>query len=313
MTDLSTSSTRSAPNFQGTLGWLDGFVLHLRAQGRADKTVHTYTSSLALLQGFTERRGMPALPNLSTEHLREFFNELFERGNKASTVSVRYRALQQFYKWLLIEGERTDNPLDRIPAPKIPETLQPHYTPEQLQKVLSQIPPTTRDVTKLRNRAVLLTLADTGLRGGEICGLRTEDLDLRDLTLKVMKGKAGKQRIVGFGAVTAQAIERYLRRRDDQSPWLFAARGGRTLSFNALRLLIERLFVAAGVEFKGVHGFRRGFAISFLDLGGDPEDLRTLAGWDSPQMLRRYTKATETERALKSYRRFSPVDRMTHG
>jgi len=126
MNDLSTSSTRSAPNFQGTLGWLDGFVLHLRAQGRADKTVHTYTSSLALLQGFSERRGMPALPDLSTEHLREFFNDQFERGNKPSTVSVRYRALQQFYKWLLIEGERTDNPLDRIPAPRVPETIQPH-------------------------------------------------------------------------------------------------------------------------------------------------------------------------------------------
>ena len=65
-----------------------------------------------------------------------------------------------------------------------------------------------------------------------------------------------------------------------------------------------------GLRFRGMHAFRRGFAITFLDAGGDPKDLRTLAGWDSPQMLRRYTKATETTRALKAHRRFSPVDRL---
>jgi integrase/recombinase XerC/integrase/recombinase XerD len=253
---------------------------------------------------------MPPLVALSTEHLREFFNHLCNLGNKPSTVSVRYRGVQQFYKWLVLEGERTDNPVERIPAPRVPDKLQPHYGEDELNAVLASIPATSRDPVILRNRAILLTLFDTGLRTGELCGLRTEDLNLRDLALAVRQGKGGKDRVVGMGAATAQGIERYLRRRQSPSPWLFEARGGGPLTYNAVRQLLQRIFDNAGVAFRGAHAFRRGFAISFLDAGGDPDDLRTLAGWDSPQMLRRYTKATERERALKAYRKFSPVDRL---
>ena len=255
---------------------------------------------------------MPALAALSTEHLREFFNHLYQRGNKPAGVSVRYRALQQFHKWLVVEGERPDNPMERIPAPRIPETIQPHYSVEDVQRVLAKIPPTSRDPLALRNRAIVLALYDTGLRGSELCGLRTDDLDLRDLSVRVTQGKAGKERRVGISPLTAQAIERYHRRRQP-SPWMFAATGGTAMSFNALRLVLERLFKSTGIAFRGVHAFRRGFAITFLDAGGDPEDLRTLAGWESPQMVRRYTKATETSRALKAHRRFSPVDQLQPG
>jgi site-specific recombinase XerD len=124
MVTRTTISTPSAPNFSAHLIGVDGFVLHLRALGRAEKTIDTYVYSLEALAPFCGGRGMPAVASLSTEHLREFFNELFERGNKPAGVSVRYRALQQYYKWLALEGERSDNPLDRIPAPRVPETLQ---------------------------------------------------------------------------------------------------------------------------------------------------------------------------------------------
>ena len=309
MRQETTSLHPSAPNFLADETIVQGFLLALRASGRAEKTINTYTSALAILRRFCDEQGMPELPALSTEHLREFFNDLYKRGNKPASVSVRYRGLQQFYKWLVAEGERQDNPVARIPAPRVPETLQPHYSEEDLRHVLGKIPPTSRDPLVLRNRAVVLTLFDTGLRGNELCGLRSEDLDLRDLSLRVTRGKAGKERRVGIGPVTAQAVERYHRRRKP-SPWMFAAVGSGPLSPNGLRLLLERLFKVAGISFRGVHAFRRGFAITFLDAGGDPEDLRTLAGWDSPQMLRRYTKATETTRALKAHRRFSPVERL---
>jgi site-specific recombinase XerD len=303
-----TSSKRRAPNFIEDGAAVDGFLLALRASGRAEKTLETYEYSIELLRRFCAERGMPPLVALSAEHLREFFHELYKRGNKPAGISVRYRALQQFYKWLVAEGERADNPMDRIPPPRVPEVIQPHYSDEELRRVLATIPTTSRDPLVLRNRAVLLTLYDTGIRGGELCALRTDDLNLRGLSLKV-RGKGGKERIVGIGPVTAQAIERYLRRRSP-SNWLFAARGGGPLSFNALRNMLRRMFAEAGVAFRGVHAFRRAFAISFLADGGQPEDLRTLAGWESPQMLRRYTRATETERAINAHRRHSPVDRL---
>ncbi len=199
----------SAPNFLTDEQALQGYFLALRAGGRAAKTISTYASSLKLLQEFSAARGMPAIAAVSAEHLREFFGDLYERGNKPASVSVRYRALQQFFKWLVREGERLDNPMDRIPAPRVPEQIQPHYTDDDVRQVLAKMLPNSRDPLVLRNRAMLLTLYDTGLRGAELCGVRTGDLDLRDLSIRVKQAKAGKERVVGISAPVAQAIERY--------------------------------------------------------------------------------------------------------
>jgi len=286
-----------------------GFLLSVRAAGRTAKTERTYRQALEALHRFTADSGMPQLGALTAEHLREFFLFLYERGCKPGGVSVRYRALQQYYKWLVAEGERPDNPLSRIPPPRIAEQVMPHYTPEDVKAVLAAAR-SPKTMMSLRDRAIILTLYDTGVRGQELCGLTTASADLRGLTLKVDAGKGGHQRLIGIGYRTAQAIERYLRHRPADSRWLFISERGNRLTFDCVRLMLERRFRQAGIEFKGLHAFRRGFAIAYLDSGGEPMDLRTLCGWSSEQMLRRYTKATETERALRGHRTHSPGDKL---
>jgi site-specific recombinase XerD len=286
-----------------------GFLLALRAHGRRESTERAYKQALDGLRKFTQAKGMPPVAALTTEHLREYFLSLYKRGLKPTSVSVWYRALQQFYKWLVEEGERPDNPIARIPAPRVPEQILPHYSPEDVKRVLGGIGVRSREWGALRDRALVLTLFDTGLRAQELCDLGMEDMDLRGLSFLV-HGKAGKQRLVGIGYQTATALERYHRRRKLPCRWVFSGKDGDQMTFNGVKLALKRRFDAAGVGFHGVHAFRRGFAIAFLEAGGGPEDLRTLAGWESPQMLRRYTKATETERALKAHRSFSPGDQL---
>jgi len=284
-----------------------GFLLALRATGRTQKTEETYRQALDQLEGFSRRMGMPSPEHMTAEHLREFFLSLYERGNRPGTVVVRYGALRSFYKWLLSEGERTDNPIDRIPAPRQEQRVMPHWTPSEVSALL--ITTRGRSALDVRDTAIIMLLYDTGLRAQELCNATLEGLDLKALTLRV-RGKGHKERIVGVGYKAARSLERYLRQRRAESPWLFVARNGRQLTFNALRLTLERRCKQCGMRSKGLHAFRRGFAIAYLDSGGSPEDLRTLAGWDSVQMLRRYTKATETQRALHGHRAHSPGDRL---
>jgi integrase len=82
------------------------------------------------------------------------------------------------------------------------------------------------------------------------------------------------------------------------------------MTFNALRMCLRRRFLEAGVPFRGIHGFRRAFAIAFLDAGGYAEDLQQIAGWNSLQMVQRYTKATASARARRAHKRLSPADRL---
>jgi integrase/recombinase XerD len=293
-----------------------GFLLHLRASGKSPKTETTYRESINIFLRFKRDMGMPDFVSIRPEHLQHFLSHLHDRGNSPATISVRYRALHSFYKWLSGNaGEilAKDNPFLRLTPYKVPNKIQPHYTPDDVNRVLGRC---DDSLLGSRDAALVTTLFDTGLRATELASLTRADLDFKNMTLRVRNGKGGKDRVVGIGYKTAQSLERYVRKTSgklwasDEDRPLFANREGKPLTYNAIMLLLRRIFVRAGVPYYGAHGFRRGFAISYLDSGGSPEDLKVLAGWDSDAMLRRYTRATERERALKGHRKHSPADRL---
>lgn len=144
-----------------------GYILALRATGRTPKTEQTYREALLSLHRFVGEMGMPPVENLTAEHLRHYLVSLREKGNKAATVSNRYRALKSFYKWLVGEGERQDNPMSRIPPPKVPQSIQKHYTLQEVERLLLTCSGTS--ILDLRDKAIILVLLDTGLRSKELC------------------------------------------------------------------------------------------------------------------------------------------------
>jgi integrase/recombinase XerC len=81
----------------------------------------------------------PSLTVVTAEHLREWLSDLRGRGNKPATVNTRYRSANAFFNWLISEGEIREDPLARISPPKVPETVQAHYTPEDIQHVLKSL------------------------------------------------------------------------------------------------------------------------------------------------------------------------------
>ncbi len=73
-----------------------------------------------------------------------------------------------------------------------------------------------------------------------------------------------------------------MRRRHSDNPYLWVTTGNRgPFTINGLRMMLERHFRDAGVEFRGAHAFRRGFAMSYLAAGGQENDLKELGGWSS--------------------------------
>ena len=306
------SSHVSVPNYQlepiSDEDLIRGFLLDLGASGRSSKTIFIYGDSVKRSSSFARDLGFPPLAAMDKNHVRHWLTSLHQKGNKPGAVHVRYRSVNRFFKWCVKEGERQDNPVDYIDPPRIPQVIQPFYEPHEVEVVLKAIG--RKSTYALRDTAVVLTLFDSGVRAAELCGMKVEDVDWRDLAIRVT-GKAGKERNVGIGHKTAQAIERYLRRRQSDSPWLWLVTGNRgPFTINGLRMMLERHFEAAGLTFRGAHAFRRGFAMSYLAAGGQENDLKELGGWSSYQMVSRYARGNAGERAVKAHKKLSPGDRL---
>jgi integrase/recombinase XerC len=247
MADTRASSHVSVPNYQleaiSDEGLIRVFLLDLGASGRAAKTTYIYGDSVKRLSAFGRELGFPPLALMDKDHVRHWLSSLHQTGNKPATVHVRYRSVNRFFKWCVKEVERKDNPFDLIDPPRLPQVIQPFYEPSDVEAVLKAIG--TKSPYALRDTAVVLTLFDTGVRSAELCDMRMEDLDWKELSIKV-KGKAGKERYVGIGHKTAQAIERYLRRRRVDSPFLWTTTGNRgPFTINGLRMMLERHFKTA--------------------------------------------------------------------
>jgi site-specific recombinase XerD len=120
-----TGSIPRSPNFLPDEIVVNGYLLALQATGGSPKTIATYQESIKILQQFCVERRMPLLVALTGEHLRESLTALCEKGNKASTVNIRFKVIQRLYRWLVAEGKRDEDPMARLPAPRVPETLQP--------------------------------------------------------------------------------------------------------------------------------------------------------------------------------------------
>ena len=305
------SSDVYAPNYSleptsdGAL--VTSFILSLGAAGRKERTIYIYEESITMLSEYARGLGFPGLATMDRNVIRHWMTSLHQKGNKPGTVSVRYRSLNRFFNWAVTEEERSDNPMDKVEPPKIPSTIQAYYTPHEVETVIKAIGRSTPH--NLRDIAMIMVLFDTGVRASELCGLKVADLSKKYETIEVT-GKADKQRRLPIGSKAAMSIDRYLRKRKSESEWLWLGSANRPLTLNGLRMMLQRRFKDVGVEFRGAHGFRRGFAMEYLASGGQEGDLKELGGWENYAMVSRYAKANAGERAIAAHKRFSPGDRL---
>jgi len=121
--------------------------------------------------------------------MRTFFVGLQHRS--ASHQHQAYRTLKTFFRWCVETGALTETPLRGFTM-RTPKTLPDVPTEDELRAVLAACPETLEGV---RNRAILLVLADSGLRAGEVLRLLVEDWRPSDRWLFVRAGKGRKDRV----------------------------------------------------------------------------------------------------------------------
>lgn len=290
---------------------LASFARHLRAENKAPSTITTYSKAVVQFDEYLASVGMPrAVAGIRREHVEAFLVALQDRSARPATVSQRYRSLQQFFRWLEAEGEVPATPMARMKPPAVPVEPPEVLRDDDFRALLKAC--SGADFADRRDSAVLRLFLDTGMRRGELAGLRLDDIDFDHDTAIVM-GKGRRPRVCPFGRKTAQALDRYLRVRGRhphaESEWLWLGKKGR-LTDTGVEQLVKRRAAQAGLVGVHPHLFRHSYAHAMLAAGMQEGDVMSLGGWRSRQMLDRYGASAKAERARDAYRQHSPGDRL---
>jgi site-specific recombinase XerD len=304
------------------------FVAHLRDErGLSPHTVAAYRRDATQFLGFAGRAGVTDPAAVEPLLLRRFLALQRTRGLAASSIARKGAALRALFRFLARRGLVTEDPAAGLGVPRGPRKLPVVLKARQVDRLLAG--PRPVDPIGLRDRAVLELLYATGIRVGELCGLRLGDVDLAADTVRVL-GKGAKQRVVPFGEPARAALLDYL--AGGRSPMLpaeprpvereatrAAQRGApadrEALFFNRrrkpmtprdVRGMLERYRVAAGAPAgTSPHTLRHSFATHLLEGGADLRAVQELLGHVALTTTQTYTHVSN-ERLRRVYEQAHP-------
>jgi site-specific recombinase XerD len=306
---------------------IEGYRLCARSEGISENTIILTGRAVSYFENFLVRSGLSTnVESIGISGIRSFILHLKEarrfeshpfiknhdRKLTGHTINCYLRSISSFWSWLVREGFIEDNPFARTKIPKAPKKVITPFTEDQIQGLLQAID--TSSTAGLRAYAMILTFLDTGMRLGELIGLKKDDVDLRNKTLKVF-GKGAKERRLPIGKRLLAALWKYQLHRPQPATGsvdnFFLTQDGWPLTKNRLETIIKDLGIKAGLQ--GVrcspHTFRHTFCIQFLRNGANLFSLQQMTGHTSLEVLRGYVALAESDIKI-AHQKFSPVDNM---
>lgn len=300
---------------------IDGFLMARSADGYSAQTVAQYRWALERL---AERVGEKPVTEVDINDLRSFLVYLREdyspkHKDKLSDVSIfhAWKAIRAFYKWATPELE-IPNVSMKITQPKhaYPEIIP--FTESDIKRLLRACDFTQgqrqRRPSAIRDRAMVMTLLDTGVRVGEMCRLNLEDANLPQAEIHIRpqgSGYKSKSRVLPLGTGTQKTLWKYLATRETKpsDPLFLTIRGAR-INNREIQHFCKRLGDRASVPNCHPHRFRHSFAVMYLRNKGDIFTLKRLLGHASWKMVNHYLSLAEAD-VHEAHRRASPIDNIS--
>ena len=267
---------------------LKGYSYFLRMERNSSpNTVAAYGGDVADFLSFIGD-GFGGASSADIEKYLMARSEILSKRSQARVLS----SLSSFFGWLILEGERRDNPCDNVDRPKLGRYLPEVLSVEEVTAIIECVD--TRTWQGMRDRAILEVLYGCGLRVSEVCGLLISHVYTREGFVRIV-GKGDKERLVPIGGMAAEAFDGWLAQRPEPAApefddFAFLNRFGKPLSRVSVFKMVKKQAVLAGVNKEiSPHTFRHSFATHLIENGADLRVVQEMLGHESILTTEIYT------------------------
>ncbi len=300
--------------------FLERFIRYIQFEKRySPHTVSAYKSDLDQFMRFlndadeTGHIPEPIIthPNqISYQDIRNWMVELMGQKIIARSVNRKMATLRKYFKFLLQEGIINDNPTSKIRSQKTPKNLPTVVEDARLTQMLDDNEIFTNDFIGQRDKLVVEMLFGTGMRLAELLGLKDQDINEYEGTLKVL-GKRNKERIIPVNTELRTLLGKYLELKknqnfDNNSVTLIVTNKGADAYPKLIYLIVHKyLSNISTQDKKSPHVLRHTFATSLLNNGADLNSIKELLGHANLSATQIYTH-NSVERLKSIYKQAHP-------
>lgn len=293
------------------------YLRHLKALGQSAGTVSHKASYLRALFLFLTRHRIKSLQAVTPGVVESYHAHLLQTKNRATHKPVTRRhvydvllVVKQFFAHLYFRRTILLNPTGQLFWRSPPRSLpKPIPVEEVLRRILEKPPIHTR--RGLRDRAMLELLYSTGIRRQELVNLTLYDIDFKGGTLKVNKGKGGKDRVVPLGKEARAWVAKYIekaRRPAMYETALFLGYHGRSIAAPRVGSILEPYLRGERPLGLSCHLFRHACATHMMKGGARLRFIQELLGHAHLQTTQIYTHLSPTE-LKEAHRKHHPHGR----
>jgi integrase/recombinase XerC len=287
------------------------FLKYIEFEKRYSKcTIESYKTDLEQFFEFCKSGDTVAeLTEVEFNLIRQWIVHLIDKGVENRSINRKLSSLKSFYKYMQRQQWITKNPLIGIESLKVKKRL-PVFVPETKMDNLVHEVLWNVENNPIRDKLILELFYCTGIRLSELINLKEKDIDLTNLSIKVI-GKRNKERIIPISRELSHSINEYLNFKSSQGikseqPYLFITEKGEKLYPKFVyRIVHEYLSIITTQEKRSPHVLRHTFATHMLNNGAGINEIKELLGHANLAATQVYTH-NSFEKLKKIYKQAHP-------
>ena len=276
---------------------INEFLNYLKFErNRSDLTIKNYGEDLrAFKEFYGNLDSRLSWKSVDSDIIRDWMESMMDKGNNATSINRRLSALRSFYRFALARKLVDKDPVHGVTGPKKGRPL-PQFLKENEMDRLLDAESWTESFEDVRDRTIIMTFYETGIRLSELIGLDDSMVDFSNRQLKVT-GKRNKQRVIPFGEELLAMLRDYMKCRGKevnlQSDALFVSAKGQRMTTSQVREAVRKnLSKVCTLKKRTPHVLRHTFATAMLNNKAGIESVKKLLGHESLSTTEIYTHTT---------------------